>query len=113
MEPTENLFGFEQVETFLKIDSIQIFEEIRKGIEEHLSEQNEDTDSTDSVFNILSKLSDKIQEESKVAMTKHFIRALTRIFALLLNTKGNKVEKINKILKIPIKIVIKIWQGQN
>ena len=46
-------------------------------------------------------------------MTKHFIRALTRMFVLLLNTKGNKVEKINKILKIPIKIVIKIWQGQN
>lgn len=50
MELTENLFGFEQVETFFKIDSIQIFKEIRKGIEEHLLEQNKDTDSTDTVF---------------------------------------------------------------
>ena len=50
MEPTQNLFGFEQIKTFSKIDSRQIFEEIRKEIEEYLLEQSEDTDSTDSVF---------------------------------------------------------------
>ena len=42
MEATENLFGFEQIKTFSKIDSIQIFEEIRKEIEEHLLEQSEE-----------------------------------------------------------------------
>ena len=118
MEPTENLFGFEQIETFSKIDSIRIFEVTRKEIEEHLLEQCQDTDSTDSIFNFLSELSDKIQEEFNDLIEgdsdkQQFIRALTRIFALLLNTKADTIQKINKILKIAIKTVIKIWQGQN
>ena len=109
MEPTQNLFGFEQIKTFSKIDSRQIFEEIRKEIEEYLLEQSEDTDSTDSVFDFPQKLSDNIQKEFNNLNEgdcdkKHFIRALTRIFALLLNTKGTTAEKINKILKTVIKI---------
>ena len=50
MEPSENLFCFEQIEAIPKIDSIQVFEEIRKEIDEHLLEQSEDTDSADCVF---------------------------------------------------------------
>ena len=38
--------------------------------------------------------------------------SITRIFALLLNTKGDSADKI-KILKIAINAVLKLWLGQN
>ena len=43
---------------------------------------------------------------------KRFIRSLTRVFALLLNTKVDTVDEIKKILKIAIETTLKIWQGQ-
>ena len=42
---------------------------------------------------------------------KRFVKALTRIFALLLNTKVNTADKIKKTLKIAIETTLKIWQG--
>ena len=42
----------------------------------------------------------------------HFIRSLMRVFALLLNTKVDTVDKIKRILKIAIETTLKIWQGQ-
>ena len=51
METTQNLFGFEQIEASTESNSTLIFEEIT------------DTDSTDGVFNFLSILYEKIQEE--------------------------------------------------
>ena len=35
------------------------------------------------------------------------------IFALLLNTKVDTADKIKRILKIAIEIMLKTWQGQN
>lgn len=35
-----------------------------------------------------------------------------RVFALLLNTKVDTVDKIKRILKIAIETTLKIWQGQ-
>ena len=44
---------------------------------------------------------------------KHFIRSLSKIFIILLNTKVDSVDKIKKILKIVVNIVTKLWSGQN
>ena len=41
---------------------------------------------------------------------KWFLRVLSRIFPLLLNTKVDTVEKIKRIIKIAIETKIKIWQ---
>lgn len=118
MELIENLFRWEKIETFFKNSTIQLFEKIRKEIEEHLLDQSEDTDSTDGVFDFLSEFSDKIQSEfanliDRDSDKKPFLRALTKTFTLLLNTKADTAEKINEILKIAIKTVIKIWSGQS
>ena len=86
MEATNNLFGLEQKHVDIKIDSTLIFEEIRKELKEYLLEQSVNSDSTDSVFDFLATLSDRIQEEFDIIFEgdsnkKRFLRALTRIFA--------------------------------
>ena len=101
MEATNNLFGLEQKHVDIKIDSTLIFEEIRKELKEYLLEQSVNSDSTDSVFDFLAMLSDRIQEEFDIIFEgdsnkKRFLRALTRIFALLLNTKVDMPDKIKK-----------------
>ena len=112
MALSKNLFGFEETDVSSTSDSTLIFEEIRKEAEEYLLEESDDTDSTDGIFHFLSTLSDKIQEEFDTNK-KHFFRALTRIFALLLNTKVDTPEKIKRILKIAVETTITIWSGQN
>ena len=119
METSENLFGFEQIGVGSESDSTLIFEEIRKEEEEYQLGESDDTDSTDGVFDFLGALSEKIPEEFDELLDdntdkKRFIRALTRIFVLPLNTKIDTHEKIKKkILKIAIETTIEIWSGQN
>ena len=97
------------------LESVQLFEEITRAISEHVTFENKNRDSTDGIFDVLSKIADSVQEdfEELVGISsnkKHFIRALTKIFTLLLNTKVDTVEKIKKILKIAIDTMLKIWQ---
>ena len=76
-----------------------------------------DTDLTDGVFDFLETLSNQVQENFDELIgedtdKKQFIRALTCIFALLLNTKVNTVEKIKRILEIVVETMLKAWQRQ-
>ena len=92
MESTKNLFSFKQIDDGRNIDSTLIFEEIRKEVEDYLLVESEDTDWADRVFDFLLILSEKTVEEFDELLDgntdkKRFLRALTRIFALLLNTK--------------------------
>ena len=89
-----------------------IFEEINKELEKYLLD---DADSTDGIFDFLESLSAKVQEEFDDLLEgdsdkKRFIEALTRIFALLLNTKVNTTDKVKQILKIAMETTLKIWQ---
>ena len=63
MESTENLFGFEQIEVDSGVDTTSIFEEINKELEEYLLDKSTNTDSTDSVFDFLELLSNRVQED--------------------------------------------------
>ena len=117
-ESSKNLSGFSQIGTVTNVDTVLIFEGIRKELEGYLLEQSDDTDSTDGVLDFLAALSDKIWEEFEELLDgdsdkKRFLMVLTRIFALLLNTKVDMPEKIKKILKIAIETTVKLWSGQN
>ena len=73
-----------------------------------------DKDAADSVFDFLSTISDQVQEEfdkllSSDSDNKRFLGALSKIFALFLDTKVDTNEKIRKIYKIVIEITNKIW----
>ena len=117
-ESSKNLSGFSQIGTVTNVDTILIFEGIRRELEGYLLEQSDDTDSTDGVLDFLAALSDKIWEEFEELLDgdsdkKRFLMVLTRLFALLLNTKVDMPEKIKKILKIAIETTVKLWSGQN
>ena len=110
MESQTNLFRFEEIELDKKgksVDATLIFEEINKELEEYLLGKSIDTDSTDGVFEFLESLTKSIKTGfdeviGQDSVKKRLIRALTRVFALLLNTKVDTVDKIKKI-----------WQEQN
>ena len=63
MVSTQNLFGFEQIETDSGVAATLIFEEINNELEEYLLEKSIDTDSTDGVFDFLEALNNHIQED--------------------------------------------------
>ena len=91
----------------------KIFEEINKEIDTFLKKQSDNKDATDDILDLLSTITNSVQEEFEELVTddsdkKRFVRALSKIFALLLNTKVNTAEKIRKINKIAIETTIKI-----
>ena len=115
VEMLENLFGLEHIVANIGTDNTLIFEEITRKLEVYLLEESNDADSTDGVFDFLTSLADQVQEEFEELLDgkrdkKRFLRALPKIFALLLNTKVDTGEKIKKILKIAIESNIKKWQ---
>ena len=105
MASITNLFGFKQIEAEGGVDPTLIFEEINKELEQFPLEKSINTDSTDGVFDFIETLSNQVQENFDKLIgedtdKKRFIRALMRIFTLLLNTKVNTTEKIKKYLKL-------------
>ena len=92
-----------------------LFEEINKELEAFLTKESNDKDATDSALDLLSKISDSVQEEFDELISSHsdkkrFVRAMLKIFALLLNTRVDTAEKTNRKIKIAIETTIKIWQ---
>ena len=87
-----------------EIDRTELLEKINSELDIFLSKVTNETDSVNGIFAFLKDLSDSVQEEFLERLTgdsdkKSFVRALPRIFALLLNTK---VKKIKRIIKIAI-----------
>lgn len=77
---------------------MRLSEEINKEKEVFLSKESADIDATDGVFDFLRDLSDSVQEQFDKLLAgdsdkNRFGRALSRIFALLLNTKVDVAKK--------------------
>ena len=94
----EDLFKFEQKRVGLDTDNTVIFEEITRELEAHLARESDDANSTESVFDFLTSLADQVQEEFEKLLDgdsdkKRFLRALSKIFTLLLNTKVDTAKK--------------------
>ena len=117
MASASNLFELEQIEVKnTSVNTARIFEEIHKEIGDYLVGQGNDADSTDGVFDFLENLTSRLQEDfdkliGEDSDKKRFVKALMCIFALLLNTKVDRVDKIKRILRIAVKTTLKIWQG--
>ena len=87
--------------------SAQLLEEINKELEVFLSKESTDEDATDRVFHFLRDLSQSVQEEFNEPLAadsnkKRLAKAVSRLFALLLNTKVDTAGKIKCIIKIAI-----------
>ena len=85
MAPTSHLFELEQIEVEnTGVDATRIFEEIHK----EMTGEGNDADSTDGVLDFLENLTSRLQEDFDDIIReennkKRFLKALTRIFALL------------------------------
>ena len=113
-EQTENLFDY-STDNSDKIAGAELLEKINKELEVFLSTETNEVNEADKIFDLLRDLSDSVQEECEELVAgnsdkKHFVRALSRIFALLLNTKVDTAKKIKRILKIAIETSLKIWR---
>ena len=94
----EDLFKFEQKGAGLDTNNTLISEEITRELEAYLARES-DADLTDGVFDFLTTLADQVQEEFDEILDddrnkKRFLRPLSKIFALLLNTKVDIAKKI-------------------
>ena len=88
-----------------------------KRIREFLLRENNNADSTDSVFEFLVEISNQVQEEFDKLLgedtnKKRFLRSLSKIFDLVLNIIVNIAEKIKKIIKIALETTVKMFSGQ-
>lgn len=114
-ELVENLFESEQSWAGVEANNALVFEEITRELEAYLVRESSDQDSTDGVSDHFSSIFDAVQEEFELISgdddKKRFLQALSRIFALLLNTKVDTAEKIKIILKIAIETTLKVWSG--
>ena len=117
-----NLFDmqleWEEEKEEIEIHALFLYQETKKELKEFLLEQQVENDSTDRAFDLLDNLTNKMQEDfdkiiGEDTNRKSFIKSLTPIFTLLLNTKVGSVNKIKKILKIAINTTLKIWSGRN
>ena len=101
MEKSENLFDLEEIGPGVETDNTLMFEEIARELEAYLLKESDDADSTDGVFDFLISLANQVQDEFEELLDrdsdkKRFLRALSKIFALLLNTKVDTAEEIFK-----------------
>ena len=111
MASNDNLFGLEQIEVDnTNVDTTRIFRKIHKEAGEYLTGET-DTDSTDGIFDFLENLTNCLQVDFHELIgedndKKRFVKTLTRIFALLLNTKVDTADKIKRILKIIVETTL-------
>ena len=108
----ELVFEFIESET---LDQVRLSEGINKEIEAFSAAENSSKDATDGIFDILATISDSVQEKFDEILSSHSeknrcVRALSKLFALLLNTKVDAAEKIKCIIKIAIETTLKLWQ---
>ena len=73
---------------------------------------------TDRVFDLLENLTNRLQKNFDKLIEedndkKRFVKALTSIFALLLNTKVDTADEIKRILKTAVETTLKTWRGAN
>ena len=119
MASSNNLFELEQIVVEnTGVDATHIFEEIHKEMGDYLTGQGHNADSMDSVFDFLENLTSSLHEDFDELIgedtdEKRFVKALTRIFTLLLNAKVDTADKIKGILRIAIEMTLKICKDQS
>ena len=93
----------------VEIDVPFLSEKMEKELKQYLLEQQVEGDSTDGHFDLIESLANRLQKDFYEIIAedndkKSFIKSLTDIVALLLNTTVDSVNKIKTILKSPSKL---------
>ena len=98
---TQTLFDMELDKKSDILDTSYIFDNVTFELEEYMLEEQIESDSEDGLFSLTEAVTNRLQDDSNEMIgdgtnKKRFIKSLTRIFALLLNTKVDTVGKIKK-----------------
>ena len=115
----EGLFNdieFKELNELVEYDGCLILEEITSNLEKYLKEESDDTDTADGILDVITGLSETVTGEFEDLLEgdddkKRFLKSLSKIFALLLNTKVGTADKMKKIIRLAIETTIKIWSG--
>ena len=113
MSPETSLFNDLEINEIVELNGCQILKETTNNLENHLKDENKDTDTTDGIFDTITALSDEIRGEFEDLLEgddgkKRFLKLLSKISTLLLNTKVGTADKIKKKIRIAIETTIKI-----
>ena len=97
---------------------VSLFREIEADLcNKLLHSSSPEDDQTDGPLEFIQKIVDNVREEFEDFLEdgdkKIFLRILTKIFSILLCVKADNTEKIIKIVKFTISVVLKTWSGQN
>ena len=117
---TEN--SNQSIEDFLILETKQylILHKVADNLEisDHINE-NSDGDQTDSFTDKIKELVENIYEEIKENFDQEnegkgqFVKAIIRIFSILLNNKRSSIKKIKKITKTSASLILELWPGQS
>ena len=115
----EGLFNdieFKELNELVEYDGCLILEEITSNLEKYLKEESDDKDTADGILDVITGLSETVTGEFEDLLEgdddkKRFLKSLSKIFALLLNTKVGTADKMKRIIRLAIETTIKIWSG--
>ena len=101
----ESLFDCIEINEIVEFNGGLIPEEITSKLEEHLREESVDGDTMDGVFDAIKALSSDVREEFEDLLEgdndkKRFLKSLSKIFTLLLNTKVSTTNEIKQKLDL-------------
>ena len=97
---------------------ISLFQEIEADLcDKLLYNDSLQNDQTDGLLEFIQGIVEKIKEEFEGFVEdgdkKTFLAILSKIFTILLSVKAENTEKIIKIVRSAVSIVLKTWSGQN
>ena len=116
---TEN--SSQSIEDFLILEIKQylLLHKIADNLEiSDLINENSDGDQTDGFSDKGRELVENIYEEIRNSLDQdnkgkgQFVKAIMRIFSILLNTKKSSIKKIKKITKTSAILVLELWPEQ-
>ena len=103
----------------IELDLNFLFQQTEQDFSELLLEPKSGEGVTDGTFTFIENLTENLQVEFDESVgqsdsdKRQFIKSFTKIFAILLNTMVDSIDKIKKIIKQAISTVFKIWPGRN
>ena len=116
---TEN--SSQSIEDFLILEAKQylLLHKIADNLEiSDLINENSDGDQTDGFRDKGRELVENIYEEIRNSLDQdnkgkgQFVKAIMRIFSILLNTEKSSIKKIKKIIKTSASLVLELWPEQ-
>ena len=118
IDPSKMEWREEANKNKIDINSLSLQQEIEKVLGKNIFEEKTEGDSTDGPLTSIENLTNNLQTEFDETIggdgeKKLFIRSLSKIFAILLSTRANSVEKIKNIIRVAVKTVIRLGSGQN